>query len=388
MQTENCLYPEYPPSCIDKRKLHLHTQLMLLLSLGLAPLKGESADLPPGFSETQITAQLKDPTRIKFSPDGRLFILQQGGDIRIVKDGKLLDQPFLSLKTDSRGEHGILGIEFDPEFEKNSFIYLYYTTLIPEVHNRVSRFQVQGDRALPETEKVLIELDPVGHSIFHSAGDLHYHTDGKLYVSVGDNANRKNAPILTNPFGKILRFNLDGSIPEDNPFYKTGSALGRAIWALGFRNPFSFHFQKETGRLYANEVGAESWEEINDVKPGLNYGWPDAEGYSTDTRFEGPIYSYSHGPITSDTQGCAITGGTFYTATTGGFPRNFHGMYFFIDYCNAWLRTLNPEDHQVALFGKQLAANPVSLEVSPDGKLYYVSRWYNALYSIQYQPPH
>lgn len=375
---------------MQKFKLVGHSSRLIVFMISpllLLP-SSQASELPTGFVETLITDQLNDPTRIHFAPDGRLFVLEQSGNIRLIKDGVLSPTPFLTLNVDSRGEHGVLGLAFDPDYEKNRYFYVYYTSTQPEFHNRISRFEARGDEVVLDSEKIIIELEPTKNSMFHSAGDLHFHTDGKLYVGVGDNANRKNAQNLGNPFGKILRFNLDGSIPEDNPLFSTATGIGKAIWAYGFRNPFSFHFQPETGRLYANDVGAESWEEINEIVPGGNYGWPLAEGKSDNPKLINPIYTYSHGPNTSDTQGCAISGGTFYPShlneSASQFPEKYRGHYFFIDYCNGWLRTLNPDDHSVSGFGKGLAPNPLGIEAGPDGKLYYVSRWNKALYSIAY----
>jgi len=354
-------------------------------------LFAHGAELPEGFFETQVTTELEDPTSLKFSPDGRLFVLQQTGQIRVLKNGALLSQPFLKLDVDGRGEHGLLGLEFDPEFDSNSYVYVYYTALTPAIHNRVSRFTAQGDQALEGSEKIILELDDVGLSIFHSAGALHFSPDNasadkKLFIGVGDNANRKNAQLKSNPFGKILRINADGSIPQDNPFYNTTTGIGRAIWAYGFRNPFSFHFQRGTDRMYINDVGAESWEDIKEGFIGKNYGWPLAEGYSNNPDLVSPIYSYPHGPTTSETEGCAISGGAFYDSDNLAFPKRFQGQYFFMDYCSGWLRVLNPQDHTVSPFGKGLASNPVSLEVGPDGKFYFLSRWLHGLFAIEYNP--
>ncbi len=352
--------------------------------------KVEAAELPPGFTEVKITDELVNPTSFRFAPDGRIFVLQQGGQVRVIKNGVLLPEPFLSLSVDSRGEHGLLGIAFDPNFNLNPYVYIYYTALTPAIHNRVSRFTVVGDRALENSEKIVFELDNTGRSIFHSGGAIHFSRDGKLFLGVGDNALRfgANAQDLSNPFGKILRINIDGSIPEDNPFFKVAKDNGRATWALGFRNPFTFHFQNGTDRMFANDVGAESWEEINEVIAGQNYGWPLHEGTSDDPRFKAPIYTYAHGPVTSDTMGCAITGGTFYDPVSPLYPKQYFGQYFFIDYCAGWMRILNPETHAVEPFGRQLASSPVSLEVGPDGKLYYLSLWYHGLYAISYEAPH
>lgn len=346
--------------------------------------------LPAGFKESLVVKPLPSPVTFGFAPDGRMFICEQTGEIRIFKDGQLLETLFLKLEVDSQGEHGVLGIAFDPQFESNHYVYVYHTTTKPELHNRVSRFTADGDVAKPGSEQILLDLDPLLGSIYHSAGAMRFGPDGKLYAGVGDNASRpspQNAQILTNPFGKILRINSDGTIPQDNPFFAMTSGLYRSIWARGFRNPFTFAFVPNTNRIYVNDVGANEWEEINDVSVGENFGWPDVAGISDSHQFKNPVFAYSHGPGAKDETGCAISGGAFYNTSHPTYPDAYTGKYFFIDYCSNWMRVLNPEDHTVTTFAKDLAPNPVSLEVGPDGSLYYMSRWLRGIYRITYQQP-
>ena len=120
----------------------------------------------------------------------------------------------------------------------------------------------------------------------------------------------------------MLRINADGSIPEDNPFFKTAKDKYRAVWAYGLRNPFAFAVQPGTGRILINDVGEASWEEINEGVAGANYGWPHAEGPSTDPRFKGPLYAYDH------SQGRSITGGTFYNPPVVQFPTGLRRQVF------------------------------------------------------------
>ena len=340
--------------------------------------------LPQGFKETRLVKGLSSPVTFGFAPDERLFICEKTGEVKIFKDGKLLENLFVKLDPDSEGEHGLLGIAFDPQFNENHFLYIYYTATMPYVHNRVSRFKADGDVST-ESEKIVLELDNLKGSQYHSAGAIGFGPDGKLYIGTGDNAGLpagNNSQLLTNPFGKVLRVNSDGSIPQDNPFYQITSGIYRSIWAIGFRNPFTFDFQPGTSRFYVNDVGPTDWEEINEGVPGGNYGWPETSGPSGDTRFLAPLFAYSHGPVTSETEGCAISGGAFYSALQ--FPKEYDGKYFFIDYCNNWMRVLNPEDKTVSPFGTDLAANPVSLKIGPDGSLYYISRWMKNIYRISY----
>src|SRR6185369_9144648 len=169
----------------------------------------------------------------------RLFVAEQGGRLRVIKSGALLPTEFLSVTTTSSGERGLLGIAFDPNFASNHFVYVYYTATSPTVHNRVSRFIANGDVAVPGSESVILELNPLSNATNHNGGAIHFGLDGKLYIGVGENANGANAQTLTNRKGKVLRLNKDGSIPTDNPFFGTATGVNRAIWALGLRNPFT-----------------------------------------------------------------------------------------------------------------------------------------------------
>ncbi|MGH9334615.1 MAG: PQQ-dependent sugar dehydrogenase, partial [Vicinamibacteria bacterium] len=341
----------------------------------------QAATLPPGFAETQVVSGLTGPTAMAFAPDGRLFVCEQSGRLRVVKNGALLATPFLTVPVSSVGERGLLGVAFDPGFASNRFVYIYYTAKTPTIHNRVSRFTASGDVAVAGSEKILLELNPLSSATNHNGGALHFGRDGKLYVAVGDNANGANSQKLGNLLGKILRINKDGSIPIDNPFYDTAAGVNRAIWALGLRNPFTFAFQPGTGRMHINDVGQQAWEEINHGIAGSNYGWPETEGPTTDPRFRAPIHAYRHGG--GATTGCAITGGAFYNPPTGQFPPGYTGTYFFADFCTGWIRRFNISTRAVTGFASGIGA-PVDLRVSRDGSLFYLSRHDGAVYRIRF----
>jgi glucose/arabinose dehydrogenase len=330
-----------------------------------------SATVPSGFVDQAVVGGLSRPTAMAFAPDGRLFVTLQDGQLRVIKNGALLATPFLTVTTTGSGERGLLGIAFDPNFATNRFVYVYYTATTPAVHNRVSRFTANGDVALSGSEVVLLELNNLSSATNHNGGAMHFGADGKLYIAVGENANRSNASTLNNLLGKMLRINADGTIPTDNPFYSQATGVNRAIWALGLRNPFTFSVQRGTGRIFINDVGENTWEEINDGIAGSNYGWPTVEGPSSDTRFRAPVHAYQHG--SSSTTGCAITGGTFYNPSTVQFPSSYVGKYFFSDYCTNWIRLLDPATGSATGFATGLAA-PVDLRVGADGLLYYLQR--------------
>jgi glucose/arabinose dehydrogenase len=349
-----------------------------LLAVALAEAPARAATLPTGFSEFLIAGGLANPTAMQFAPDGRLFVCEQGGRLRVIKGGTLLAAPFLSLTVSSSGERGLLGVAFDPAFSTNHFIYVYYTATAPTVHNRISRFTANGDTAVAGSEVVIFELDNLSSATNHNGGALAFGPDGKLYAAVGENANGANAQSMSNLLGKVLRINADGSIPTDNPFYASASGRNRAIWALGLRNPFTFAFNPAGTELFINDVGQNTWEEINDGRAGANYGWPQTEGMTTDPRYVAPRFVYDHGA------GCAITGGAFYSPLTAQFPADYNGDYFFADYCGGWIRRLNPADNTAAGFATGIAS-PVDLKVADDGSLYYLARGTGAATGVVYR---
>ena len=339
-----------------------------------------AATLPAGFAETQISG-LTSPTAMEIAPDGRIFVCQQTGGLRVIKNGALLPTPFLTLSVDSSGERGLLGVTFDPNFATNNFIYVYYTVSTSPKHNRLSRFTANGDLVVPGSEQVLLELDNLTNATNHNGGAIHFGPDGKLYIAVGENATSSNSQTLSNLLGKVLRLNADGSIPADNPFFNTATGKNRAIWALGLRNPFTFAFQPGSGRLFINDVGESTWEEINDGIAGSNYGWPITEGPTNNPSFRSPLFAYGHG--TGSATGCAIAGGAFYNPTTNQFPVSYVGKYFFADLCSGWIRLFDPATSTASAFASGISL-PVDLKVSTDGSLYYLSIGSGSVFRVQF----
>lgn len=346
--------------------------------LSLTSLQG--ATLPSGFTESQVGANLNGaPTAMEIAPDGRIFVCMQGGQLLVIKNGVVLPTSFVSLSVDSSGERGLLGVAFDPSFATNHFVYVYYTTSSAPIHNRISRFTANGDVAVAGSELVLMDLDNLSSATNHNGGAIHFGPGGKLFVAVGENANSANAQTLANRLGKILRINSDGSIPSDNPTTFPGIAgsptgANRAIWAVGLRNPFTFTFQAGTNRMFINDVGNSTREEINDGIAGSNYGWPNCEGpcSPTNANYRDPLFFYLHtgDPLLS---GCAIVGAAFYNPTTPQFPNSYTGKYFYGDLCNGWIRTYDPANGTSAAFASNINTL-VDLKVSSDGSLYYLTR--------------
>ena len=366
---------------------HFHIRrsivLCLLIILQFSFLKVEAQIYPSGFSQVQVALGLTNPTIMQFAPDGRLFIAQQNGILRVFKNGSMLTKPFITVPVNFSGERGLLGIAFDPAFASNKFIYLYYT-LSSGANNRISRFTASGDTVIPGSEVLVLNLDPLSTATNHNGGTMQFGPDGKLYVGVGENANSANAQNLDTYLGKILRINADGTPAAGNPF-PTGSVQRRSVWEYGMRNPYTITFQPGTGKLFVNDVGQNAWEEINDCTiGGLNYGWPAAEGMSTNTLYTNPVYTYGHGSGIG--LGCAITGGTFFNPTTTNYPSTYTGNYFFIDYCGNWIDRIAISGSTVTRsnFASSIAGFPVGLISGPDGNLYFLSRTNSSLCKIVY----
>ena len=293
--------------------------------------------LPVGFTET-VVASVSQPTALAFAPDGRVFVAEQTGALRVIDAASnLLATPFVSLTVDSNGERGLLGVELDLNFATNSFVYVYYTATTPSIHNRVSRFTANGNVAAANSELPLLDLDALG-ATNHNGGAIHFGLDGKLYIAVGENANSANAQVLTNLLGKILRINADGTIPSDNPFFNDPTpGLRKEIWAYGFRNPWRFTVQPVTGALVIADVGDNTWEEVDIGVAGGNFGWPGMEGdHCTGVgACVGllDVFEYNH-----NGSGAAVTGGDFYGGRT--FPAGFGNVYFYGDSVLSFLRYL------------------------------------------------
>lgn len=339
---------------------------------------GGATTVAKGFTQNNawITG-LNSATAMAQAPDGRLFIAQKGGTVRVVKNGALLPTPFVNntVNTDSAGERGFIGIALHPNFAVNGWVYVHYTSTAGGSHGRISRYVASGDVS-DGVETVLVDLPVLSGATNHNGGAIHFGVDGKLYVGVGDNANGSKSPLLTDVFGKILRFNDDGTIPTDNPHYATQTGQARAIWARGLRNPFTFAVQPGTGTLYINDVGEGAWEEINVGAAGANYGWPATEGPTTAAGITAPLFAYNHAAANPPGSGpggfltgFSIAGGAFYPAS-GPFPTAYRGNYFFADYVSRYVGRLDLANGNAASTFATLSANPVDLVVGNDGALY------------------
>jgi glucose/arabinose dehydrogenase len=349
------------------------------------------ADVPAGFQDTTIATGLSQPAGLGLAPDGRLFVVEKTGQLRIVKDGALLDTPFLdvaqlvepSVTFDDFFERGLLGIAFDPDFAQNSFVYIYYTVCkVPGVtscqiaKNRVARVTAgyQGNPDVVDPTSHMVLLDDIDSDAGnHNGGWIGFGpVDGKLYIAIGDGgADHTKSQDLESLNGKILRLNPDGTVPLDNPFL--GVPLARPeVYALGLRNPWRCRFHSD-GRFFCGDVGESTWEEIDAIVGGGNYGWPVTEGDfdpAAYPQFVRPMYTYSHASVGGS---AAITGGEFGSATN--FPGDYQQSYFFGDYVVGFIRRIvlaadGVTVTQTSDFATNLHGN-TDLLAGSDGALYY-----------------
>ncbi|MGE5117957.1 MAG: PQQ-dependent sugar dehydrogenase [Betaproteobacteria bacterium] len=337
---------------------------------------------PAGFEKNEAwISGLAGATAFAQAADGRLFVAQQTGELRVVKNEQLLDAPFVHLVVDASGERGLIGVALDPDFASNGFVYVHYTTTQGGTHNRISRFTANGDVAVAGSEQVLVDLPALSSATDRNGGALHFGADGKLYVGVGDNADPARAPDAGSPFGKLLRFNDDGSVPDDGPQAATQSGLARAVWARGLRNPATFAFNPDNGRLFIDDIGQAAWEEIDEGAAGADYGWPDSEGASVPSGITPPLFAYPHAASNPPGVGpggffvgASIVGGAFYPLSSGNFPDNVRGNYFFADRGARFVARLDLGNDNAAYAFASVTDNPVDLLVGSDGALYVLTR--------------
>jgi glucose/arabinose dehydrogenase len=184
--------------------------------------------------------------------------------------------------------------------------------------------------------------------------------------------------------------NPTAQVPTDNPFFASASGKNRLIWVMGLRNPFTFSIERSTGLTYVNDVGQSAFEEINDARPGRNFGWPDTEGPfppAAFPQFTNPVYSYGHPPSSPAPFGCAITGGAFYTPPVPTYPPLYVGKYFFADFCSGWIYYIDPNNPSVATPFAADISLPVDLKLGPDGSVYYLARGSGSVGRIVPPPP-
>ena len=361
------------------------SRILVTLFIGWTALASQAAlAQSTGFVNELVVPGITSATTIAFLPDARMLVGELNGVIWVVQPGASAPNPAPFLLLDNPNvqlEQGLLDILPDPNFAQNGYYYVFYTRGPAGVpaRNRVSRFTAFGNGTLSGSEVVLWQ-DDLDAGNDHNGGALAIGTDGKLYITVGDRITSSQVQNLSFFSGKILRINLDGTTPTDNPFYDGAGPNKDQIWALGFRNPFRMSIDPVTGRMYEGDVGdnsnTSSIEEVNLVTRGANYGWPLCEGSCAMAGMTNPVFEYVHPSHDS-----AIIGGFVYRGTQ--FPSQYVGNYFYGDYAQGFVRrlTLNPNGTVASAQnfwpadGSQddpLIGDIVKVLMGPDGSIYYV----------------
>ncbi len=321
---------------------------------------------PDGFTVQTVATGITAASAFELLDDGRVLITEQTGQVRIVSDSKLQEEPALEVDVERNRERGLLGIAAHPNFRQAPYIFICRVRQQPYTHHVISRWTLDGDKIDPKSEVVLLEGDNQGRMggsdpASAQGGTLHFGPDGCLYISIGEQTASTPAANVNSLLGKILRINPDGSIPEDNPFYKTAQGKYRAVWAKGLRNPYSFAVRPGTNELYVTDVGGR-YEEINVVTAGSDMGWPSYDHGPNGNGCVSPIHYY---------QRSCVCGAAFAPAN---WPAEWRNKFFFADFVQGWVRVLNPEKpDEYTTFAEGLR-RPVDMRFGPDGKLYILVR--------------
>jgi glucose/arabinose dehydrogenase len=304
----------------------------------------DEAPLPAALRLAEVGRGLEAPVYVTNAGDDRLFVVEQVGRIRIVRNGVLEATPFLDLTgiVTAGGERGLLSVAFHPDYATNGFLYVNYTDSAGDT--QITRYHATGDVAEPGSAKPILHIDQPFSN--HNGGLLLFGPDGLLYVGMGDGGSggdpQGHGQNPNTLLGAMLRLDVDHgdpyAIPAGNPFAAGGGAA--EVWATGLRNPWRFSIDAPTNTLIIADVGQGEWEEITAVplsSAGVNYGWNIMEGKHcfattpcTSTGLTQPVHEYSHD------DGCSVTGGYVYRGTV--IP-GLAGTYFYSDYCGGWLRS-------------------------------------------------
>jgi len=225
------------------------------------------------FAVDTITTKLKNPWGIAFLPDGRALVTERAGEIRIIKDGKLLDERIQGVPpVYAHGQGGLMDIQLHGDLDKNDWIYLSYSKPVADSGGTViARAKLEGN-TLTNLEELFQAL-PLSKSEVHFGSRIAFDGKGYMFFTSGERGKKENAQDLTNLLGKVLRLHDDGKVPSDNPFVSTIGARSE-IWSYGHRNLQGLYYDQQTGILWEHEHGPQGGDELNIVEKGKNYGWP------------------------------------------------------------------------------------------------------------------
>ncbi len=323
--------------------------LALGLAFAVSIVRLRAAPLLPQVGLQAVVTGLESPVHLTHAGDGsgRLFVVEQAGVIRVIRNGRALPRPFLDIQSRviSGGEMGLLSVAFHPEYARNGRFFVNYTADSGSLRTVIAEYRVSDDPDVAgRSERVLLEIAQPYRN--HNGGLNLFGPDRMLYIGMGDGGSggdpHNNGQRLDTLLGKLLRLNVSGAgpyeVPRDNPFVGRAGARGE-IWAYGLRNPWRFSFDRSTGRLFLADVGQSAWEEVDLIEKGGNYGWRIMEGAHCFSPSSGCSTAGLQLPIAEYSRegGCSITGGYVYRGTR---IRDLVGRYLFSDYCSGRLWSL------------------------------------------------
>ncbi len=311
----------------------------------------------PGVTVDTVASNLNAPWAIDITPSGDIFFTERPGNVRVIQDGELRQEPVLELPQ-AESEGGTLGLALDPDFAANQYIYVYYTTT--EQTNRVSRFRFNGD-ALVE-EEVLV--DNIPGAAFHNGGRIEFGPNGMLYAGTGDARTPSSAQDKDSLAGKILRIATNGSTPVDNPDPNS------YVYSYGHRNVQGLTWDSD-GELYATEHGPQANDEINLIEADTNYGWPEVEGNFDTTNGRPPVDNYRNPVQSSGNVTWAPSGATFYTAES--LPTVWHDTFLFGGLRSQSLWRYDPESDQLENLFEDAYGRLRTIQQGPGGNLYMLT---------------
>jgi len=358
----------------------LNVCLGITLFLGGFAGNGYS-QLPAGFIQKKLTGDnINEATAMVHAPDGRIFIAERSGNVKVFQNGNVSTVHTVSTTTGS--EQGLLGITLHPQFATNGRFYIFYTNPATTVHY-LDAVVINTANVVTSTTRIM-EFDPIING-FHNGGAILF-KDGLLYVAIGESNSPAEATKLDTYRGKILRLTEDGQPAPGNPYYNEAGASRqkRSIWAIGMRNPWKMALDPLSGKIFVVNVGGD-YEEINDVTApdagkNYNYGW-DQNGRSGPQQAANtilPVFAYPH-----DNWGCAITSGVFFNPPATNYPTQYRNRFYFSDWCSQWFRSVdavNPGTGATQEFSPSGFGSILGTSVGIDGNIYYIK--YNTTGSL------
>ena len=385
MKKNKFLDQGFPKIYGNTSRIKLNRTLVLLmvpflivvgLGVNLQLVKGDQngMNLPPGFAEQTIVDGLDFPVDMEFLPSGDILVAEKGAgqfedswsSIKLIRNGSVQKEAVLTLSTNSYWDSGLLALVIDPDFATNKYFYVWYATGINssgwtgESKLRLSRFVLnsQSGTADPASETIILEDEPWYE--IHHGNALLFDGEGNLFLGMGNRGDLSASQDLSRLYGKVIRIrpnDLGYDIPPDNPYLNNPNARPE-IYTIGFRNPFRLARRVEDGLIVLGDVGAATWEEIDIMSAGSNYGFPEREGpcpygqlkpcdpapaYYTD-----PAITYAHDESLGTGTSGAVTGMAFYEGT--GFPQEYWNKLLFSDFNQDFIASADPQSGTFQLF--------------------------------------